>query len=66
MVRAAVLFFFIVCLMVSYSIAVPLPQRLSMKLTIFQLLKNTIELLLFSEHKLYGFPKSVTLFAGLT
>ena len=44
--------------MASFSIAVPLPQQLSMKLTISQLLKNTIDLLFFLEHKLYGFPQS--------
>ena len=31
-----------------------------MKLTISLLLKNTIDLLFFSEYKLYGFPQSVT------
>ena len=50
--------FFIASLMASFSIAVPLPQQLSMKLTISLLLKNTIDLLFFSEHKLYGFPQS--------
>ena len=50
--------FFIASLMASFSIAVPLPQQLSMKLTISLLLKNTIDLLFFSEHKLYGFPQN--------
>ena len=52
-------FSFIVSLMALFTIAVPLPQQLSMKLTISLLLKNTIDLLFFSEHKLYGFPQSV-------
>ena len=39
--------FFIASQMASFSIAVPLPQRLSMKLTISLLLKNTIDLLFF-------------------
>ena len=30
----------------------------AMKLTVSLLLKNTIDLLFFSEHKLYGFPQS--------
>ena len=50
--------FFVTSLMASFSIAVPLPQQLSMKLTISLLLKNTINLLFFSEHKLCGFPQS--------
>ena len=50
--------FFIASLMASFSIAVPLPQQLSIKLTISLLLKNTIDLLFVSEHKLYGFPQS--------
>ena len=40
-------FFFIASLMVLFSIAVPLPQQLSMKLTVSLLLKNTIDLLFF-------------------
>ena len=44
--------------MASFSIAVTLPQQLSMKVTISLLLKNTSDLLLFSEHKVYGFPQS--------
>ena len=44
--------------MASFSIAVPLPQQLSMRLTISLLLKNTTDLLFFSEHKLYGFSQS--------
>ena len=48
LLRAAVLFF-----------SVTWPQRLSMKLTISLLLKNTIVLLFFSEHKLYEFLQRV-------
>ena len=44
--------------MTLFSIAVPLPQQLSMKHAISLLLKNKIDLLFFSEHKLYGFPQS--------
>ena len=35
-----------------------LPQQLSLNLTISLLLKNTIDLLFFSEHKLFGFSQS--------
>ena len=42
----------------SFSITVLFPKQLSMKLTICLLLKNTIDLLFFSERKLYGFPQS--------
>ena len=58
------LFFFIASLIALLSIDVPLPQQLSMKLTISLLLKNTIGLLFFSEHKLYGFPQSDVLRIG--
>ena len=44
--------------MASFSIVVPLLQQLSLKVTISLLLKSTSDLLLFSEHKLYGFPQS--------
>ena len=57
LLRAAILFFFIASLMASFSIAVPLPQQLTMKLTIYLLLKNTVDLLFFWEHKLCEFPK---------
>ena len=46
--------------MASFSVAVPLPQQLCMKLTKSLLLKNKIDLLFFLEHKLYGFPQSDT------
>ena len=42
----------------SFWIAVPWPQRLSVKPTISLLLKNAIDLLLCFEHKLYGFAQS--------
>ena len=57
LLRAAILFFSIASLMASFSIAVPLPQQLTMKLTIYLLLKNTVDLLFFWEHKLCEFPK---------
>ena len=47
--------FFIASLMSSFSIAVPLPQQLSMKLTI-SLKYNRFNV--FSENKLYGLPQS--------
>ena len=46
----------------SFWITILLPQQLSMELTTFLLLKNTINLLLFFlECKLYIFPQSVLL-----
>ena len=62
LLRAAVLFCFffiasLIALIASFSIAVLLLQQLSIKLTISLLLKNAIDLLFFSEHKLYGFPQ---------
>ena len=68
LVFKVVLFFFpTVSLLASFWIAVPWPQQLSVKLTIFLLLNNAINLLFFSEHKLYGFPQSVlTNFAKFT
>ena len=45
-------------LLTSFWIAVLWPQQLSIKLTISLLLKNTINLLFFLEHKLYGFPQT--------
>ena len=53
----SVLFFPIASLLASFWIAVLWLHQLYMKLTISLLLKNTINLLFFSEHKLYGFPK---------
>ena len=51
-------FFPTASLLVSLWIAVLWWQQLSMKLTISLLLKNTISLLFFSKHKLYGFRQS--------
>ena len=55
--RAAV-FFPTAPLLASIRIALLWPQQPSMKLTISLLLKDTIDLLFFLEHKLYGFSQS--------
>ena len=60
-----VLFFPTAFLLTSFWIAVLWPQQLSMKLIISLLLKNTIGLQFFSEHKLYGFPQSENTSGGL-
>ena len=44
----------------SFSVTVLSPEQLSRKLTIGLLLKNTIDLLFFSERKLYGFPQMLS------
>ena len=51
--------------MASFSMAVLLRQQFTMKLTMSLLLKNTIDVLFFSEHKLYGFPQSDIIYKGL-
>ena len=51
-------FFPTASLLALFWIAVLWPQQLSMKLRISLLLKDTNDLLFFSEHKLYGFPQS--------